>query len=101
MANTFQSISTGAANLKNIYEGPVLTQFNDDLPIYKNIEKEHKGWSGLAIVKSLKMRRNQGIGAGSDGGNLPSIGAQTNVQATINAKFNWLRFGLTAGMVDS
>lgn len=101
MSNTFQSISTGAANLKNIYEGPVLTQFNDDLPVYKNISKEHKGWSGLAVIKSLKLRRNQGIGAGSDGGNLPAIGAQTNQNATINAKFNWLRFGITAGMVAS
>ncbi len=101
MSNVFQSITTGAANLKNIYEGPILTQFNDDLPMYKNIEKEHKGWSGLAVIRSLKVRRNQGVGAGSDGGNLPSIGAQTNVNATINAKFNWLRFGITAGMVAS
>lgn len=101
MSNVFQSITTGAANLKNIYEGPIVTQFNDDLPIYKNIEKETKGWSGLAVIRSLKVRRNQGIGAGSDGGNLPSIGVQTNVDATINAKFNWLRFGITAGMVAS
>lgn len=101
MSNTFQSITTGAANLKNIYEGPILSQFNDDLPMYKNIEKESKGWSGLAVIRSLKVRRNQGIGAGSDGGNLPSIGVQTNVNATINAKFNWLRFGITAGMVAS
>lgn len=101
MANTFQSITTGAANLKNIYEGPILTQFNDDLPVYKNIEKETKGWSGLAVVRSLKVRRNNGIGSGTDGGNMPSIGAQTTVNATINAKFNWLRFGITAGMIAS
>lgn len=101
MSNAFQSITTGAANLKNVYEGPILSQFNDDLPVYKNIQKEYKGWSGLAVVRSLKMRRNQGIGAGSDGGNLPSIGVQTNVQATINAKFNWLRFGITSGMIAS
>lgn len=101
MANTFQSITTGAANLKNIYEGPILTQFNDDLPVYKNIEKETKGWSGLAVVRSLKVRRNQGIGSGTDGGNMPAIGAQTNTTATINAKFNWLRFGITAGMIAS
>jgi hypothetical protein len=101
MANTFQSITSGAANLKNIYEGPIVSQFNDDLPIYKNIEKETKGWSGLAVIRSLKLRRNQGIGAGTDGGNLPSIGVQVNQAATINAKFNWLRFGITAGMVAS
>lgn len=101
MANSFQSITTGAANLKNIYEGPILTQFNDDMPLYKNIDKETKGWSGLAVVRSLKLRRNQGIGSGTDGGNLPAIGVQTNAQATINAKFNWLRFGITAGMIAS
>lgn len=101
MSNAFQSVVTGAANLKSIYEGPILTQFNDDLPLYKNVEKETKGWSGLQVVRSLKVRRNQGIGSGSDGGNLPSIGVQTNVQAIIAAKFNWLRFGITAGMVAS
>lgn len=101
MANTFQSVTTGAANLKSIYEGPILTQFNDDMPLYKNIEKETKGWSGLNVIRSLKVRRNQGIGSGSDGGNLPAIGVQTNVQATISAKFNWLRFGITAGMIAS
>lgn len=101
MANQFASLSTALALLKNWYAGPIVTQFNDDLPFYREIEKGKEKFSGLQVVRPVKVRRNQGIGATSDGGNLPKIGQQGTQQASISAKFNYLRFGITGPMIKA
>ncbi len=101
MPNAFQSISSGLAELKNYYQGPIVDQLNEDTPIYRGAEKGKHSWSGLQVVRPLKVRRNQGIGATSDGGTLPAIGRQTTIQAIIPAKFNYLRFGITGPMIKS
>lgn len=101
MANTFQSISSGLAELKNFYQGPIVDLLNEDIPIYRAAEKVKKGWNGYQVVRPLRTVRNQGVGATSDGGTLPKIGAQTSVQATIQAKFNYLRFGVTGPMIKA
>ena len=49
----------------------------------------------------MKVRRNPGIGATSDGGTLPKIGQQTTQQAIIASKYNYLRFGLTGPLIKS
>lgn len=101
MANQFQGIQSGLAELKNLYEGPIVDLFNEELPVQRAVEKVKKGWSGYQVVRPLKTVRNQGIGATSDGGNLPAIGRQTTVQALIVAKFNYLRFGITGPMIKA
>lgn len=101
MANQFASISSAASILKNWYEGPIVSQFNDEIPLYREIEKGKEKWSGLKVIRPLKVRRNQGVGAVSDGGNLPKIGQQLTVQAEISAKYNYLRFGLTGPMIKA
>lgn len=101
MANSFQSISSGLAELKNFYQGPIVDQFNEETPIYRGAEIGKESWSGYQVVRPLKVRRNQGIGATSDGGNLPAIGRQTTIQALITAKFNYLRFGITGPMIKA
>lgn len=101
MANQFASISSAMAILKNWYQGPIVSQFNDELPFYKNIEKGKEKFNGLQVIRPLKVRRNPGIGATSDGGVLPSIGQQTTAQAAISAKFNYLRFGITGPMIKA
>lgn len=101
MANQFASVTSAAGILKNYYEGPIVTQFNDKIPLYKEMEKGKDKWNGLKVVRPLKVRRNPGIGATSDGGTLPAIGQQTTVQAEIAAKYNYLRFGLTAPLLKA
>lgn len=101
MANQFQSITTGMGILKNFYQGPIVDQFNEDVNIYRGAAKGNYPWSGLQVQRPLKVRRNPGIGATSDGGILPPVGSQTTVQATIAAKFNYLRFGITGPMIAS
>lgn len=101
MSNLFQSINSGLAELKNFYQGPIVDQFNEETPIYRGAEVGKESWSGYQVVRPLKVRRNQGIGATSDGGNLPAIGRQSTIQALISAKFNYLRFGVTGPMIKA
>lgn len=101
MPNQFQNINSGLAELKNYYQGPIKDQFNEEMPIYRAAEKVKQGWSGYQVVRPLRTQRNQGIGATSDGGNLPAIGRQGTVQALIAAKFNYLRFGVTGPMIKA
>lgn len=101
MANVFQNLTNGLGQLKNFYEGPIVSQFNDDMPAMRVFEKDKKSWSGLQVVRPLKTRRNQGIGATSDGGNMPAVGVQGTAQAIILAKYNYLRFGITGPMIKA
>lgn len=101
MANTFASISNAVGVLKNYYAGPIVTQFNDEIPFYKQCEKGKEKWNGLQVNRPVKVRRNPGIGATSDGGALPVIGKQTTTQAAITAKYNYLRFGVTGPMIKA
>lgn len=101
MANQFQGITSGFAELKNVYQGPIIDLLNEETPIYRACEKIKEGWSGYQIVRPLRTSRNQGIGATSDGGLLPKIGRQTTVQALIQAKFNYLRAGITGPMIKA
>lgn len=101
MSNQFASISSAVYNLKNFYQGPIVDQFNEDTPIYRGAEKGKQAWSGLQVIRPLRTRRNQGIGATTDGGPLPAIGQQQGVQAQISAAYNYLRFGLTGPMIKA
>lgn len=102
MSNGFASTLNAAMGiLKIYYAGPIVSQFNDEIPLYKGAEKGKEKWNGLQINRPLKVRRNPGIGATTDGGPLPSIGFQTTVQANIVSKYNYLRFGITGPMIKS
>jgi hypothetical protein len=101
MANQFQGIVSGLAELKNYYQGPIVDSLNEEVPIYRACEKVKQGWSGYQVVRPLRTSRNQGIGATSDGGVLPKIGRQTTQQALIQAKYNYLRFGVTGPMIKA
>jgi hypothetical protein len=101
MANNYQGVTSGLAELKNFYQGPIVDQFNEDCNIWRGAEKGKYPWSGSQVIRPLKVRRNPGIGATADGGALPQIGRQTTVQAIILAKYNYLRFGVTGPMIEA
>lgn len=99
MSNEFQGVTSGLAQLKNYYQGPIQDQLNEEVKIYRGACKGKHKWSGQQVVRPWRVRRNQGIGATSDGGTLPKIGRQKTVQAIIAAKYNYLRFGITGPMI--
>ena len=101
MANQFASIASAISILKNWYAGPIVSQFNDEIPFYREVEKGKEKFNGQQVIRPVKVRRNPGIGATSDGGPLPAIGQQTTQQAQISAKYNYLRFGITGPMIKA
>lgn len=101
MANQFDNITDNLAQLKNYYQGPIVDQFNNDLPVLRAAQKVKQGWSGYQVVVPLRVNRNTGIGATTDGGTLPAISRQSTVQALISAKFNYLRAGVTGPMIKA
>lgn len=90
MGNNYQGITSGLAELKNFYQGPIVDQFNEDVAIWRGTEKGKYPWSGQQVIRPLKVRRNPGVGAISDGGTLPQVGRQTTVQAIIPPAYNYL-----------
>lgn len=99
MANQFGSISSQAGILKTVFQGPIVDQFNEEVNIYRGAAKGQFPWVGQQVNRPMKVRRNPGVGATSDGGALPKIGKQTTVQAVIQAKYNYLRFGITGPLI--
>lgn len=101
MANNYQGVTSGLAELKNFYQGPIVDQFSEDVAIWRGTEKGKYPWSGQQVIRPLKVRRNPGIGAIADGGTLPQVGRQTTVQAIIPPAYNYLRFGITGPMIEA
>jgi len=100
MANTFGTIAN-VGILKTYFAGPIVSQFNDSVPLYKGAERGKEKYNGQQVNRPIKVARNQGIGATTDGGTLPAIGKQGTVQAVIVAKYNYLRFGLTGPLLKA
>jgi len=101
MSNQFASIANALGILKIFYAGPIVSQFNDEIPLFRAAEKGREKFNGLQVNRPIKVLRNPGIGATSDGGNLPAIGKQTTTQAIITARYNYLRFGVTGPMIKA
>lgn len=101
MGNNYQGVTSGLAELKNFYQGPIVDQYSEDVAIWRGTEKGKYPWSGQQVIRPIKVRRNPGVGATSDGGTLPQIGRQTTVQAIISPAYNYLRFGITGPMIEA
>ena len=101
MPNLFQNTTSGAGDLKTIFEGPIREQLNDQTKFVKMSDRVTKPWSAKQINVPLNIARNQGIGSTTDGGALPAIGRQGLTQATIVAKYNYARTGITGAMIKS
>jgi len=95
----FANTADAVYNLKKWYQGPIKDQFNEDCPIYRGADRMKYKWNGEEVKRPLRVLRNPGIGATSDGGPLPAIGIQGGIQATIQAKYNYLRWGITGPMI--
>jgi hypothetical protein len=96
MANVAQTLATAVGHLKISYQGPLVSGFNDEVPIYRGASNGSHKYQGQQVNRPLKVRRNPGTGATSDGGTLPAANKQTTQQAVINCKYNYLRFMITA-----
>ena len=101
MANLFQNTTSGLGVLKQLFIAPLVDQTNQDVQLWNGLKPSKYKFTGSQVNRPIKVRRNPGIGAGSDQGNLPSTGRQTTVQANVAVKYNWLTFGVTGPMISA
>ena len=96
-----QSTGGGGTNsaydavLKDFYEGPVREHIENKVTILRLTEKSKRQWSGRQVRWPVHLSRNEGVGARSEGGDLPASGNQGYVESNITAKFMYGRISLT------
>ena len=57
MANQFQNLTSGLAELKNFYQGPIVDQFSEDVPIYRGagcIQGSNGIWSAVQYITQFQ-----------------------------------------------
>ena len=96
-----QTLSNFDAVLKNIYLGPIRDQLNDKTILLKRIERDEESVSGKNATISLNYGRNEGIGARSDGGALPTAGNQSYRESIIPLKYNYGRIQITGPTIKA
>lgn len=98
------TMTTVTAITKEIYEGKIREQLQDEVVGLKRIERTSEGVSstvgGRSVTFPLRVRRNQGIGYRAEDGTLPSAGKQGYVRVTIGLKYGYGRIHLTGQVME-
>lgn len=99
------TLGTADAVLKEIYEGKVQRQLNDETPILQMIESssngvQHEGNVGGRFVSfPIHVSRNTGLGARREMEDLPLPGNQGYIRAQIGLKYLYARIQLSGPVV--
>ena len=101
MGSTLASID---ATLKEVYEGTIREQLNDDIVALKRVQRSSSGISndtpGKYVTFPLHVRRNGGLGSRNEGEALPTPGQQGYVGARIGLKSDYLGISLTGHSIE-
>src|SRR3990167_569598 len=89
------------AILKEFYEGSVRDQLNSKIFLTNRIKKDSKSWSGRRIVFPVNTSRNEGIGARSEGADLPAAQEQGFSEARVTPKYLYGRFRVSGHLMAS
>lgn len=85
------SMTTVSAILKEIYEGQIQEQLNNDVVALKRIERTSEGVTnevgGKYVTFPIHTKRNSGIGARTEYEALPSAGQQGTAAARVSLKY--------------
>lgn len=81
--------------LKNQYLGPIREQLNNDIILLSRLEKDDESVVGQNFTIPLHVGRNEGIGATTDGGTLPTAGNQSYKQTIVPMRYVYGRIQLT------
>ena len=77
--------------LKDLYEGSIREQLNNDVPLFKLLDESDKEWSGRRVVFPLHDTRNSGVGNRAESGTLPTGGNQGHQLAVVSAVYSYAR----------
>jgi hypothetical protein len=81
--------------LKNQYLGPIREQLNNDIVLLSRLEKDDESVVGKNFTIPLHIGRNEGIGATTDGGTLPTAGNQSYKETIVPMRYLYGRIQLT------
>lgn len=79
------NLTTFSAALQEFYEGTIEMQLAEEAHALELMEKMSVSWAGSQAVVACHIARNTGVGAISDGGNLPAAGSQGLVRLVATA----------------
>lgn len=85
------TLSTYDALLKDLYEGGVREQLNNDVPCLKHFEETDRAWSGRRVVWPVHTGRNSGVGSRGEGATLPTAGEQAHSLSIVTATYFYAR----------
>jgi len=92
----FAMISTVGNALKTYYTGPIIVQIDEQVgPVYTKIEKRIKEVAGNQFKWPLQYGRSGGVGARSEGGNLPNPSPRSYLQAAAIPKDMYARMAIS------
>lgn len=98
------TLATLDAVTKEVYEGSLREQLNNEVKILRRIEKTSDGTTnevgGRYVTFPIHTRRNTGIGARSEGGTLPTPGNQGTAAARVGLKYQYGGVRLTGQAIS-
>lgn len=101
MGSTLASID---ATLKEVYEGDVRRQLNDDIVALKRVTRSSDGVSnetnGKYVTFPVHVRRNGGLGSRNESEALPNAGQQGYAAARLALKSDYLGIEITGHAID-
>lgn len=87
--------------LKNQYLSPLREQINNKVELLKRIGKDRESVVGKNFTMALHHGRNEGIGARSDGGVLPSAGQQGYQDCIVPMRYLYGRIQVTGPTIKA
>jgi hypothetical protein len=96
-----QNLTNFDAVLKEWYEGSVRDILNSEIFLLKTLSKEDGMWAGNNVIFPVNVRRNEGVGARSDGGTLPSAQNEVYQESQIGCKYNYGRIQVTGPTIKA
>lgn len=98
------TLTTVSALLKEMYEGDVNTQFNEELVTLKRIEQTADGVEdnigGQHVVFPIRTTRNTGISYRAEGAQLAAAGRQGYARALENLQYGYGRFKISGPAME-
>jgi hypothetical protein len=98
-----QTLAAFDAALKDLYVGPIVEQLNQKTYVLDQIERDadHIDHTGRRAVIPLHKNRNRGRKSISDGGTLPSAGAQVYLDAIVPLRYHTYGIELTDQVIEA
>lgn len=94
------NLTAADAVLKDLYEGPVRKQINDNCKLTAQVTKNKKDFVGRRAVIPCHMTRNTGVGSRLEGEVLPQAGNQGTTVQYVQTKGHYGRMRLSRQVIS-